>query len=179
MRMGYKFEDESKQLMILHRTLVLYEWLIFHKKLQSSKDWSFRFHFVNFLHRFVVMAKFRVPALWLATRFKDYFFGKLISAVDCYDKLPYRDWRTDFVGKEGLIILYESEHKAPGKIFFHMLVGCRRMDALHGGGLGTGRRKRYDHHQEQHLYFFPPAQFEQRRKASSSGKGCSFREDAR
>lgn len=34
--------------MILHRTLVLYEWLIFHKKLQSSKDWSFCFHFVNF-----------------------------------------------------------------------------------------------------------------------------------
>ena len=56
-------------------------------------------------------------------RFKDYFFGKLISAVDRYDKQPYRDWRTDFVGKEGMIILYESEHKAPGKIFFHMLVG--------------------------------------------------------
>lgn len=48
MRMGYQFEDESKQLMILHRILVLYEWLIFHKKLQSSKDWSFCFHFINF-----------------------------------------------------------------------------------------------------------------------------------
>lgn len=56
-------------------------------------------------------------------RFKDYFFGNLISAVERYDKQSYRDWRTDFVGKEGLIILYESEHKAPGKVFFHMLVG--------------------------------------------------------
>ena len=27
-------------------------------------------------------------------RFKDYFFGKLISAVNRYDKQPYRDWRT-------------------------------------------------------------------------------------
>lgn len=59
-------------------------------------------------------------------RFKDYFFGKLISALNRYDKQPYRDWRTDFVRKEGLIILYESEHKAPGKIFFHMLVGVGR-----------------------------------------------------
>lgn len=124
------------------------------------------------------MAKFRVPALWLGTRFKDYFFRKLISAVDCYDKLPYRDWRTDFVGKEGLIILYESEHKAPGKIFFHIAGGRRQMDALHGRGLGTGRRKRHHHHQEQHLYFFPPAQSEQRRKTNPVGAGCSFREDS-
>lgn len=56
-------------------------------------------------------------------RFKDCFFGKLVSAVDCYNKQPYRDWRTDFVGQEGLIVLFESEHKAPGKIFSHMLVG--------------------------------------------------------
>lgn len=81
-------------------------------------------------------------------RFKDYFFGKLISAVDCYNKQPYRDWRTDFVGKEGMIILYESEHKAPGKIFFHMLVGVGRWMYCTVGGLGTGRRKRYHHHQE-------------------------------
>lgn len=44
-------------------------------------------------------------------RCKDYFFGKLISAVDRNDKQPYRDWRTDFVGQEGLIILYESEQR--------------------------------------------------------------------
>lgn len=53
-------------------------------------------------------------------RFKDCFFGKLVSAVNRYGKQPYRDWQTDFVGQEGLIILYESEHKAPGKVFFHI-----------------------------------------------------------
>ena len=46
-------------------------------------------------------------------RFKDCFFGKLVSAEDRYHKQPYRDWRTDFVGQEGLIVLFESEHKAP------------------------------------------------------------------
>ena len=56
-------------------------------------------------------------------RFKDCFFGKFVSAEDRYHKQPYRDWRTDFVGQEGLIVLFESEHKAPGKVFFHMLVG--------------------------------------------------------
>ena len=75
-------------------------------------------------------------------RFKDCFFGKLVSAENRYHKQPYRDWRTDFVGQEGLIVLFESEHKAPGKVFFHMLVGCRQMDVLHCGGLGTGRGKK-------------------------------------
>lgn len=56
-------------------------------------------------------------------RFKDCFFGKLVSAEDRYHKQPYRDWRTDFVVQEDLIVLFESEHKAPGKVFFHMLVG--------------------------------------------------------
>ena len=56
-------------------------------------------------------------------RFKDCFFGKLVSAEDRYHKQPYRDWRTDCVGQEGLIVLFESEHKDPGKVFFHMLVG--------------------------------------------------------
>ena len=56
-------------------------------------------------------------------RFKDCFFGKLVSADDRYHKQPYRDWRRDFVGQEGLIVLFESEHKAPGKVFFQMLVG--------------------------------------------------------
>ena len=66
-------------------------------------------------------------------RFKDCFFGKLVSAEDRYHKQPYRDWRTDFVGQEGLIVLFESEHKAPGKVFFHMLVGVGKwMDCTVG-----------------------------------------------
>lgn len=62
-------------------------------------------------------------------RFKDCFFGKLVSAEDRYHKQPYRDWRRDFVGQEGLIVLFESEHKAPGKVFFH---AGKKIPSSHG-----------------------------------------------
>lgn len=51
-------------------------------------------------------------------RLKNCFFGKLISAVSQYDKKPYEDWRADYTGQEGLILLFQSMHSAPGKIFF-------------------------------------------------------------
>lgn len=112
-------------------------------------------------------------------RFKDYFFGKLISAVERYDKQPYRDWRTDFVGKEGLIILYESEHKAPGKVFFHILVGVGRWMHCTVGDWEPGGEKDTIITRNSIYTFFPPAQSEQRRKTNPVGAGCSFREDSR
>ena len=55
-------------------------------------------------------------------RLKNCFFGKLISAVSQYDKKPYEDWRADYTGQEGLILLFQSMHSAPGKIFFYMMI---------------------------------------------------------
>ena len=55
-------------------------------------------------------------------RLKNCFFGKLISAVSQYDKKSYEDWRADYTGQEGLILLFQSMHSAPGKIFFYMMI---------------------------------------------------------
>lgn len=55
-------------------------------------------------------------------RLKNRFFGKLISSVSQYDNKPYEDWRADYTGQEGLILLFQSMHSAPGKIFFYMMI---------------------------------------------------------
>lgn len=55
-------------------------------------------------------------------RLKSCFFGKLISAVNMRDKKPYEDWRINYTGQEGLILLFQSMHNAPGKIFFYMMI---------------------------------------------------------
>lgn len=46
-------------------------------------------------------------------RLKSCFFGKLISAVNIRDKKPYEDWRINYTGQEGLILLFQSMHNAP------------------------------------------------------------------
>ncbi|WP_303051785.1 hypothetical protein [uncultured Dialister sp.] len=55
-------------------------------------------------------------------RLKNCFFGKLISAVNIRDKKPYKDWRINYTGQEGLILLFQSMYNAPGKIFFYMMI---------------------------------------------------------
>lgn len=55
-------------------------------------------------------------------RLKSCFFGKLISAVNMRDKKPYENWRINYTGQEGLILLFQSMHNAPGKIFFYMMI---------------------------------------------------------
>lgn len=66
-------------------------------------------------------------------RLKNCFFGKLISAVSQYDKKPYEDWRINYTGQEGLILLFQSMHNAP---LLHD-DSRRKMDAFLPWGLGA------------------------------------------
>ena len=91
-------------------------------------------------------------------RLKNCFFGKLISAVSQYDKKPYEDWRADYTGQEGLILLFQSMHSALGKIFFYMMI--REGKWMHSS-LGEWSH-RYPLYETQYLYFLPAASSEQR-----------------
>lgn len=95
-------------------------------------------------------------------RLKNCFFGKLISAVSQYDKKPYEDWRADYTGQEGLILLFQSMHSAPGKIFFYMMI--REGKWMHSSfrGMEAWRSHRYPLYEAQYLYFLPAASSEQR-----------------
>lgn len=49
----------------------------------------------------------------------EYTYGKLIRAVNKYGGTLYSDWRNGFMNRPGLIVVYESEHKQPGKHFVY------------------------------------------------------------
>ena len=46
-------------------------------------------------------------------------FGKLISCIDRQTGKEHTDWRAEYIGKNGMIILYESERKHPGWRFVY------------------------------------------------------------
>ena len=46
-------------------------------------------------------------------------FGKLVKVAD-HKGVVYQDWRAEYIGKPGLIVLCESINKSPGKKFIYM-----------------------------------------------------------
>lgn len=44
-------------------------------------------------------------------------FGKITKCISRDTGMPYMDWRNEFVGTPGVLVILESEKKHPGKAF--------------------------------------------------------------
>ena len=49
----------------------------------------------------------------------EFTYGKLIRTVNKNTGLLYSDWRSVFVNRPGLIVIFESEQKVPGRHFIY------------------------------------------------------------
>ncbi len=52
-------------------------------------------------------------------KLSDTAYGKLIETVNKRTGQPYRDWRRMFMDRPGIILIYESERKRPGRFFIN------------------------------------------------------------